>query len=104
MCWRRLYLVALWHGIATSPATTRLDDLETHVQRRALVILTRILTMNIKNYFSEIRPDYNRWAAEQSDDDDDDDDEDALFQFIAAYVHNNFEGIVAEEEVPDSPG
>lgn len=104
MCWRRLYLVALWHGLATSPVTTRLDDLEVHVQRRALVILSRILTMNMKNYLIEIRPDYNRWAAEQpsSDDDDDDtvDEDEAFFQFIAAYVHRNFEA----PEAPDSPG
>lgn len=70
ICWRRLYLVALWHGLATSPVTTRLDDLEVHVQRRAIVILSRILTMNIKNYLDEIGPDYNRWAAEQPNDED----------------------------------
>lgn len=110
MCWRRLYLVALWHGLATSPVTTRLDDLETHVQRRALIILTRILNMNMKNYLTEIRPDYNRWAANQPGSEDDSDDEsvdaedEALFQFVAAYVHTYFDSAGAEEEVPDSPG
>ncbi len=103
MCWRRLYLVALWHGLAATPTTTRLDDLETHVQRRALVILTRILTMNIKNYLTEIRPDYNRWAADQEDDESEssaDAEDEALFQFVATYVHTYFDAV----EAPDSPG
>lgn len=94
MCWRRLFLVALWHGIHTSPVTVRLDDFEVHVQRRAIVTLTRILTDNIKNYFLEIRADYNRWAAEAADAADDnesdifeDGDDQQLFEAIREYVH-----------------
>jgi hypothetical protein len=97
MCWRRLFLVALWHGIHTSPITVRLDDFETHVQRRAIMTLTRILTDNIKNYFLEIRADYNRWAAENEADDEDDEesydgDDQQLFEAIREYVHAMYDG------------
>lgn len=88
MCWRRLYMVAVWHGISMNPLPNRNDDLEVHVQRRAVHILTRILTMNVKNYLREIRPDYEQWLAtrEADDDEDDDEDEDDIFDYIHAVV------------------
>lgn len=98
MCWRRLYLVALWHGIATSPVATRHDELEVNVQRRALIILSRILMMNMKKYLDENKSDYNSWIAEQpdedegEDEDEDEDEDEALFQFVASYVIQTSEG------------
>lgn len=97
MCWRRLFLVALWHNIHNTPVTTRLDDFETHVQRRGVVTLTRILTTNIKNYFNEIREDYNRWAAEQEASDDDEssisygETDELFFEAIREYVHSMYD-------------